>query len=121
MNKEVENYIEKQKSPQKEIIQKLRKIILKTFPNIREEFKWGAPWYEGKFYIVALKDHVNMGFAFGGLLKKSEKLLEGNGKYMRHVKIYSLKDIDEKKIAKLTKMTTKDVYYLEKEKKKNKN
>ena len=62
MNKEVEEYIEKQKSPQKEICKKLRKIILKTFPDIKEEMKLGVPWYEGKYYIVALKTYVNLGF-----------------------------------------------------------
>jgi len=117
-NKKVDGYIEEQKSPQKEICQKLRKIILKTFPDIKEELKWGTPWYEGKYYIVALKDHVNMGFTIAGLSKKSEKLLEGTGEYMRHIKIYSLKDIDEKKIIKLMKMIKKDVYYYYKKKKK---
>jgi len=48
MNKEVKEYIEKQKSPQKEICKKLRKIILKTFPDTKEEMKLGVPWYEGK-------------------------------------------------------------------------
>ena len=118
MDKEVDKYIKKQSSPQKEIVQKLRKIILKTFPDIKEELKWGTPWYEGKYYLVAFKDHVNMGFAFGGLLKKHEKLLEGTGEYMRHIKVYSLEDIDEKKIIKLIKMTTKDIYYYYKKKKK---
>ena len=60
MENKVEKYIEKQKSPQKEIVKKLRKMILKTFPNINEEMKLGVPWYEGKFYIVALKDSVNL-------------------------------------------------------------
>ena len=44
MNKEVDDYIEKQKSPQKEICQELRKIILKTFPDIKEEMKLGVPF-----------------------------------------------------------------------------
>jgi hypothetical protein len=34
MTEEVEKYIEKQKSPQKEIARKLRQIILRVFPNI---------------------------------------------------------------------------------------
>jgi len=62
MDEDVNKYTEKQKSPQKEIIQELRKIILETFPDINEEMKLGVPWYEGKYYIVALKDHVNLGF-----------------------------------------------------------
>ena len=104
MNKEVNNYIKKQKSPQKQICNKLRKIILKTFPKINEEFKMGVPWYECKYYIVALKDHVNIGFSVKGMSKKEMDLFEGKGKYMRHIKIYSLKEIDEKRIVKLLRI-----------------
>ena len=107
MDKEVENYIEKQKSPQREICQKLRKIILKTSPNIKEEMKLGVPWYEGKYYIVALKDHVNLGFSLKGLSKEETELFEGGGKTMKHIKISSLNEIDEKKIVKLLKVVGK--------------
>ncbi|MFX0068210.1 MAG: DUF1801 domain-containing protein [Promethearchaeota archaeon] len=104
MNGEVDNYIEKQKSPQREICQKLREIILKTFPSIEEEMKLGVPWYEGKFYIVALKDHVNLGFSIEGLSKNEQELFEGSGKTMKHIKVYSLKEIDEEKIVELLKI-----------------
>ena len=104
MNKEVENYIETQKSPQREICQKLSNIILKTFPNIKEEMKLGVPWYEGKYYIVALKDHVNLGFSLEGLSKEETGLFEGGGKMMKHIKISSLNEIDETKIVKLLKV-----------------
>ena len=105
MNKEVDEYIEKQKSPQREICQKLRNIILKTFPGIKEELKMGVPWYEeGKYYIGALKDHVNLGFSIKGLSDRERELFEGGGKLMRHIKIYSLEDLDEKNIVKLLKL-----------------
>jgi hypothetical protein len=104
---QVDKYIEKQGSPQKEIVQKLRKIILATFPNIKEEFKLGVPWYEGKYYIVALKDHVNLGFLLKGLSKEEQKLFEGGGKTMKHIKLCSLTDVDEEKIVKLLKMVDK--------------
>lgn len=55
MNKEVHKYIEKQKSPQKEICYKLRDIILQKFPDIKEEMKMGVPWYEDKFILSPLK------------------------------------------------------------------
>lgn len=102
MDKKVTAYADKQKSPQKEICKKLRKIILKTLPGINEEFKMGVPWY-GKYYIVALRDHVNMGFCIGDLSKTELAMLEGKGKTMRHIKFFSMKDIDEKKIVKLLK------------------
>jgi hypothetical protein len=107
MSKEVDDYIEKQKSPQKEICKKLRKIILDTFPDIKEEMKLGVPWYEGKYYIVALKDHVNLGFSLQGLSKKEIELFEGSGKTMKHIKVRSLNEIDEKKIVELLKVVTK--------------
>lgn len=63
MDKQVDEYIEKKKYIQKEICNKLRKIIFKTFPDTKEEMKWGVPSYEnGKYYFVALKNHVNLGF-----------------------------------------------------------
>ena len=37
-------------------------------------------------------------------------LFEGKGKLMRHIKLYSLKDIDEKKIVKLLKVAKKSKY-----------
>ena len=104
MSMEVEKYVEKQKSPQREIVQRLREMILKSFPNIKEEFKMGVPWYEGKYYIVALKDHVNLGFSVKGLSKQEQTLFEGKGKMMRHVKFYSLEDIDEMRMVKLLRL-----------------
>jgi hypothetical protein len=108
MNEDVDKYIERQKSLQREIIQRLRMIILKTFPKIKEEFKWGVPWYDMKFYIGALRDHVNLGFSIRDLSKKEIDLFEGSGKTMRHIKIFSLDQIDEEKIIKLLKMVKKD-------------
>ena len=104
MNRKVDEYIEKQKSPQKEICSKLRKIIMKTFPGIKEEFRMGVPWYECKYYIVALKDHVNIGFSVKGMSQKDMDLLEGQGKIMRHLKFFFPVEIDEKKVTKLLKM-----------------
>ena len=104
MNEKVDDYIEKQKSPQKEICQNLRQIILETFPGIEEEMKLGVPWYEGKYYIVALKDHVNLGFSLKGLAKKEIELFEGGGKTMKHIKIRSLDEINEEQIVKLLKI-----------------
>ena len=104
MDPQVEGYVERQSSPQKEIVETLRKIIVRTFPNVNEEMKMGVPWYEGKLYVVALKDHVNLGFCLKGLSLKEKRLLEGNGRTMRHVKIHSLKDIDDKRIESLLMM-----------------
>ncbi len=105
MNDQVKKYINKQKSPQKDICLELRKIILKTLPETNEEMKWGAIVYDGgKYYIGVVKYGVNFGFAISGLDKEEISLFEGNGKTMRHLKIKALSDIDETKLIKLIKM-----------------
>ena len=102
-SKEVDDYIEKQKSPQKEICRKLRQIILAKFPKAEERMRLGVPWY-GKFYIVSLKDSVNLGFSIEGLAKKDMDSFSGKGKLMRHLKFKEIKEINEVKIAKLLKL-----------------
>ncbi|SES80986.1 hypothetical protein SAMN04488587_1132 [Methanococcoides vulcani] len=104
MNSKIQAYIKKQRSPQREIVEKLREIILRTYPDMKEEFKMGVPWYEGKYYLVALKDHVNIGFSIEGLSEDEMKLFEGTGKTMKHIKVYSLKGINEEEIVKLLKV-----------------
>jgi predicted GIY-YIG superfamily endonuclease len=105
MDTKTKEYIEKQKSPQKEICLRLREIILKTFPDIKEEIKWGALVFgNGKFYLGALKGHVNLGFSINGLTKEEAALFEGKGKTMRHIKVSTISDIDEMKIVKLLKI-----------------
>ncbi len=106
MNKEVTKYIEKQKHPQKEICKKLRKIVLKILPNINETMKMGVAWY-GKYYVVSLKDSVNLGFSVKGLSKKDISNFKGTGTFMRHLKFKEIKEIDEKKIIKLLKLVNK--------------
>lgn len=100
----VTEYIAKQKSPQKEIIVKLRKIILSQ--KLNEEIKMGVLWYE-KFYLVGLKDSVNMGFCVDGLSKEELNLLNGKGKLMRHLKFKTISEINKEKIIKLIKSVNK--------------
>jgi uncharacterized protein YdhG (YjbR/CyaY superfamily) len=86
MDVQVKAYIEKQKSPLKEICKKLHKIITKTFPGIEDELKWGVPAFNNrKYYIVALKDHVNLGFSKKGLTKKQIELFDGQTNTMVHL------------------------------------
>lgn len=103
MDVKVDEYINKQKSPKKEVCAYLRNLIHKTIPKITEEMKWGVPVFAGgKFYIGSLKDHVNLGFSINGLNEKEIALFEGSGKTMRHIKIKSLQDIDEKNLLSLS-------------------
>lgn len=108
MDKHVYAYIEKQKSPQKEILQKVREIFLETLPNCEEKMTWGVVTFsEGKFYIAAMKNRVHVGFAINGLSEDEVSLFEGSGKTMKHIKIPTLESINEKELVKLIKLVDK--------------
>ena len=105
MDKQVDEYIEKQQTPQREILQNVREIFLKTLPQCEEKKMWGVVAFAGgKFYIAAMKNRVHVGFAINGLNKEEIGLFEGSGKTMRHIKIHSLEEIDEKQLVKLIKL-----------------
>jgi hypothetical protein len=108
MEKQVMEYIEKQKSPKKEILQKVRNIFLKTLPNSEEKIMWGVVTFAGgKFYIGTVKNRVHVGFTITGLSKEEVGLFEGSGKTMRHIKIQTVEDIDEKRLVNLIKLVDK--------------
>jgi len=108
MNNEADKYIEKQKSPQKEILKEVRKIFNKTLSDCQEKMMWGVITFkEGKFYIAAMKTRVHVGFAINGLNKGEINYFEGSGKTMRHLKIPTFEDIDEKNLIKLIKLVDK--------------
>ena len=108
MDNKVIEYIDKQESPQKEILLKVREIFHKTLPDCKEKMTWGVVVFgDDKFYIASMKNRVHVGFAITGLSSEEIKLFEGSGKTMRHIKIHSLDDIDEKRLIQLMKMVDK--------------
>jgi hypothetical protein len=108
MNRQVTEYIEKQESPQKEILQKVREIFQKTLPKCEEKMAWGCVTFcGGKFYMAAMKNRVHVGFVITGLSKDEIGLFEGSGKTMRHIKIPALENVDEKTLVKLINMVDK--------------
>jgi len=105
LTENVKGYIEKQRSPQKEILQKVREIFLETLPNPEERVAWGVVTFGGgRFYIAAMKTRVHVGFAISGLSEDELSLFEGSGKTMRHIKIHTIEDIAEKKLVNLIKL-----------------
>jgi uncharacterized protein YdhG (YjbR/CyaY superfamily) len=110
MDKQADDYIGKQKSPQKEILQKVRKIFKETLPNCEEKMAWGVITFaSGKFYIAAMKTRVHVGFSITGLSEDEISMFEGSGKTMRHIKIPTLENIDEKRLVEMIEMVDKEV------------
>ena len=52
-------------------------------------------------YIAAYKEHVNFGFYRGAGLPDPERLMEGTGKEMRHVKV---RDADQVELPSLRRL-----------------
>ena len=108
MDEEVEKYIEKQQAPQKEILKKVRNLILENLIDCEEKAAWGVVAFAGgKFYIAGIKNRAHIGFSINGLNNEEIDMFEGSGKTMRHIKIHSLDDINEDKLVKLIKMVDK--------------
>ena len=52
-------------------------------------------------YVNSFKDHVNVGFFRGAEIADREGLLEGTGKFMRHVKLRPERDFNAMALMKL--------------------
>ena len=78
------------------IVQELRRTIRKAAPEAREVVKWSWPWYELNEPIAAIMvagDHVNLELCRGSDLTSDKVKLEGTGKSMRHVKIFTVTEL----------------------------
>jgi hypothetical protein len=60
-------------------------------------------------YVAAYEDHVNVGFFNGASLPDASGLLEGKGRFMRHVKVRPGARIDEEALAGLIATAYADV------------
>ena len=83
----------------------LRSFVKKTVPDTRETVNaWGIPTFEAPHpfcFYMAGKNHVTFGFHFGTSLNDPESLLEGTGKDIRHVKLRTLADLEQKSLQEL--------------------
>jgi hypothetical protein len=79
-------------------VAKAIRALVKTAVTGYEEYvnPWKIPTFDLNgplcFYMVA-KEHVIFGFIRGAMLRDPGKLLEGTGKYLRHVKLRSPADV----------------------------
>jgi hypothetical protein len=60
-------------------------------------------------YVNTFKAHVNVGFFRGAEIADPSGLLEGTGKFMRHVKLSSERDIDSSALRKLIETAYADM------------
>ena len=100
----VDEFIARMPTEQRDIARTLREIVRNTAPRLTETIKWGYPCYVGAgnvCSIIPYPDHVNLAFFRGTELADPDRLLEGTGKGMRHVKVWSANDIPRQSVAAL--------------------
>jgi hypothetical protein len=100
-----------QSAKHRKIAAALRKLVQKTAPTLSEAVKWGNGCWVGKKYPVAYlhaeEDHLQFGFFGGAGLADPKELLVGSGKFVRHIKVRSLDDIDSAAFSQLIRQAVK--------------
>lgn len=107
-NKNAKNknpYLKDDNPALQKVVRGLRTLVKAAVPGVKITVNsWGIPTFEAKdpfcFYMVG-KNHVTFGFHYGTSLDDPEKLLEGTGKNLRHVKLRSAEDLLQKGLKEL--------------------
>ncbi|MCS4538070.1 MAG: DUF1801 domain-containing protein [Thaumarchaeota archaeon] len=104
MDAKVKRWLDDLSESKKELAMKVREIVFKAEPSIKEAIKWGSLTFisdENIAWIINYpqKEYTNFGFFRATELSDPKRLLEGSGKGLRHVKIKSEKDIDAKQFT----------------------
>ena len=92
-------YLADQPPRNRRIIRALREFVGRVAPELQESVKWGnGCWLKGKApvsYVYSAPDYVQLGFFRGSSLTDPRGLLEGDGQYVRHIKVRQEEEIDE--------------------------
>lgn len=83
------------------LVQSLRKLILGLDAAVSEEVKYGGILFAaGKPFcgIFSYANHVSLEFSDGASLPDKHKVLEGEGKLRRHIKLTAIQDIESKHV-----------------------
>jgi hypothetical protein len=88
-------------------------VMRRCGSDVRELLHDGAPTVcvggAAFAYVNAFKAHVNVGFFRGAEIADPEGLLEGAGRFMRHVKLRPDEDIDAKALGRLIHTAYADI------------
>ena len=85
-----------------EIVEAVRSLVRKTFETSSEEVKYGGILFTSGVQfggVFAYNAHVTVEFGSGAKIDDIFGFLEGAGKGRRHIKLQSVSQIKEKKLA----------------------
>jgi hypothetical protein len=112
----VQDWLANQAPDIRAITKQLRAVARKNMPKAHESIYHGVIGYSvndspaNRICYIApqRKAYANFGFFFGAVLPDPEKLLIGEGKQLRHVKIWSVAQAKNPALAKLFVATWKE-------------
>jgi hypothetical protein len=106
-----DEYLADQAPRNQNVIRALRKFVKRVAPQLQESVKWGnGCWVQGKApiaYVYSAPDHVQFGFFGGSALRDPSGLLNGDGKFVRHIKVRNRSDIDERTFGTLLRQAAR--------------
>ncbi|MFG1491450.1 DUF1801 domain-containing protein [Oceanospirillum sp. HFRX-1_2] len=85
-----------------DIVQVVRDLFKQTFENVAEEVKYGGILFSSGVQfagVFAYKTHVSVEFSQGAQIEDPFGFLEGTGKGRRHIKLMSVAQVNDKRLA----------------------
>ena len=103
-NEQVQKFLEEimlLDSDKFEILQNLREIVFSNYPKVKERIMYGGIMFslEDDFGgLFVRNNHISFEFVSGVYMNDPHNILEGTGKFRRHLKVRSLTDIEDKEV-----------------------
>jgi hypothetical protein len=89
-------------SEQYMIVEAVRALVKSSFPGTLEEVKYGGILFSSGVQfcgVFAYKEHVSVEFSMGAKIADTYGFLEGRGKGRRHLKLFTVMDVEEKRLV----------------------
>lgn len=111
----IARYLAQLPAEQRGLVERLRQLVRRSMPRTEELLYHGALGYaptgqpvDRLVYILPAARHVTLGFFFGVNVPDPAGVLEGAGKRMRHVKVRTVTDTEDPRLARLLRAAHRD-------------
>jgi hypothetical protein len=98
---EVDGWFARYENPKKDVVLRIRDIVLGADPRIEETIKWQAPTFVYKGNLASFypksKEHASLMFHVGAKIPGTYPRLEGSGDTSRVMKIATVADANKAK------------------------
>ena len=86
-----------------DMVLRIRSLFLEACPGLTEAVKYGGVVFLKQKELVGgifvYREHVSVEFSQGSSFPDPDAVLEGKGKYRRHIKLRGLEEIEAKHVA----------------------